>query len=438
MGTALNRACCRKISIGLILVLGSLRLWGAAAEFYVCPDCELTSIQTTIDAAPEGSTIRVGPGVYREETILIKKNIRLLGEGSPILDGQNNRQIMAIFKSNKVTVSGFVFKNTGVSFTAELAGLRVIESTQCNINENRFINATYGIYLEKSHQCQITHNQFSGQAKDESSGGNGIHIWTGSEHKIENNTITGHRDGIYLEFVKSSTINKNNVSGNLRYGLHFMFSNSTHCEENQFYENGSGVAIMYSQDIVMKRNQYLRNIGNASYGLLLKDINSSQFSENQFAGNTVAIYMEGSNRSQFQKNQFEANGYGLRIMGNCENNKFTENNFITNSFDVTTNSSMSWNEFIGNYWSKYTGYDLDHDQVGDVPFRPVSLSSVVIESIDSSFYLIGSFLFDLLNFVERALPELTPETLKDEMPLMVPSKVGLTVKAQEDIQRSDS
>jgi nitrous oxidase accessory protein len=79
---------------------------------------------------------------------------------------------------------------------------------------------------------------------------------------------------------------------------------------------------------------------------------------------------------------------------------------------------MSWNTFRKNYWSKYLGYDLDHDNYGDVPFRPVSLSSVVVESIDSSYYLIGSFLFELLDFVERALPELTPEPLKDEQPLL--------------------
>lgn len=398
-----------------------------SAELKVCATCEITSLQKAIDLAPEGGTVRVVGGVYREPTIIIKKTLRLIGENNPVIDGQNQRQILVIFKANDVEVSGFSIKDTGLSFTSEWAGIRVIEALRCKISENSFSNTTYGVYLEKSHQCHIHHNTFRGQAQDEASGGNGVHVWTGSEHKIENNNISGHRDGIYLEFVKSSLITSNEVFHNLRYGLHFMFSNSTNCQSNQFFENGSGVAVMYSQNIIMKNNQYLRSKGNASYGLLLKDIHSSQFIGNRFADNTVGIYMEGSNRSQFRENNFEANGYGLRIMGNCENNEFQHNNFTVNSFDVTTNSSMSWNTFSENYWSKYVGYDLDRNQQGDVPFRPVSLSSVVIESIESSFYLIGSFLFDLLDFVERALPELTPDTLKDETPLMNPWPLKMDV-----------
>ncbi len=418
MGTTFGRAFSWKIQIVLWLSYLGISHSLLAEEIRVCAQCELTSIQKAIDSAPNGAIIKIGPGVYRENTIIIKKPLTLVGVNSPVLDGQNHQQIMVVFKSKDVKVSGFIFKDTGVSFTSELAGLRVIESEGCEISGNTFINTTYGVYLEKSHRCHVVGNKFKGQAKDEASGGNGIHVWTGSEHFIEQNEIVGHRDGIYLEFVKSSKILKNVVFRNLRYGLHFMFSNSTDSQMNRFSENGSGVAIMYSQGIIMQNNEYSQNKGNASYGLLLKDIVSSQISHNHFRDNTVAIYMEGSNRNKFIGNFFDSNGYGLRIMGNCESNEFEKNNYVANSFDVTTNSSMSWNSFNNNYWSKYAGYDLNHDGMGDIPFRPVSLSSVVVESVDSSFYLIGSFLFDLLDFVERALPELTPEGLKDEEPLM--------------------
>lgn len=421
MGRIINRVGGWKTQIAisfLVVCLSQQRVM--AEEYRVCPQCEITAIQQALDLAPEGAIIRVSSGVYREPTLTIKKSVQLIGESQPILDGQGHQQIMVIYKAAMVVIKGFVFKDTGVSFTSELAGLRVIESSNCQVSENSFLNTTYGVYLERSKHCRIFNNRFVGQATDESSGGNGIHIWTGEQHEIAGNVITGHRDGIYLEFVKSSTLSENEVHRNLRYGLHFMFSNNTISRKNVFRDNGSGVAVMYSQDIVMEENQYLQNRGTASYGLLLKDIQSSQFFGNHFFDNTVGIYMEGSNRSVFKENLFKSEGYGLRIMGNCENNEFSHNNFLKNTFDVTTNSSMSWNVFTENYWSRYAGYDLDHDHIGDIPFRPVSLSSVVVESIDSSFYLIGSFLFTLLDFIEQALPELTPEPLKDDHPLMEP------------------
>lgn len=418
----------RRIEFGKISIVYLFGIWLTSQIVFaqdiltVCDTCALRTVQSALDAAPAGATVQVLKGIYKEKTINITKPVKLIGVDNPILDGQNHQQILVIYKTKDVVVSGFTFKDTGLSFTAELAGLRVIESANCEISKNSFYNTTYGIYLEKSDGCLIKDNQFQAFSKDEASGGNGIHVWTGSTHTITGNKIQGHRDGIYLEFVKSSSILNNDVFFNLRYGLHFMFSNNTHAYENQFHANGSGVAIMYSQDIEMKKNSYYQNKGTASYGLLLKDIHSSHIEENQFYDNTVAIYMEGSNRSKFLKNVFSSNGYGLRIMGNCENNHFENNDFSLNNFDVTTNSSMSWNTFINNFWSKYLGYDLDKDGLGDTPFRPVSLSSIVIESFDSSYFLLGSFLFDLLDFVERALPELIPEPLLDEHPLMIKPK----------------
>jgi nitrous oxidase accessory protein len=92
-------------------------------------------------------------------------------------------------------------------------------------------------------------------------------------------------------------------------------------------------------------------------------------------------------------------------MGDCENNKFSNNDFIRNTFDVATNSENNPNEFADNYWSQYEGYDLNHDGIGDIPYRPVSLSSVIMENVDSSFILIKSFLLAMLDGIERKRAE---------------------------------
>jgi nitrous oxidase accessory protein len=384
----------------------------------VCPDCSIRSIREAISQATPGSIIEVRGGVYHETPLVIDKSVKLIGRENPVLDAEGKGQIVHIVHAPGIEIRGFEIRNAGVSYVEELAGIRVVETDGCLIEGNHLVNATFGIYLEKSHHCRISNNILDGPGKGDSESGDGIHIWNGGGHQIEKNRVSGHRDGIYFEFVKDTRIVNNQVEHNSRYGLHFMSSNNDVYEDNDFSLNGAGVAVMYSRDIKMKRNRFAINTGPAAYGLLLKEIHSSTIEANSFEGNTTGIFMEGSNRSKFLQNRFEGNGVGLRIMADCESNSFTGNDFIGNSFEVTTNSAQSNNSFDRNYWSTYGGYDLNRDGVADQPYRPVSLSSVILERVDSSYILLNSFLFQLMNWTERALPTLIPEGLKDEHPLM--------------------
>ena len=197
-----------------------------------------------------------------------------------------------------------------------------------------------------------------------------------------------------------------------------MTSHRNQYSKNRFAQNGAGVAVMYSRQIEMVSNTFANNRGTAAYGLLLKDISAGKILHNIFQDNTYGVYMEGTNRAQFVGNRFLDNGFALRIFGDCDDNHFERNDFIGNTFDVTTNSSRNPNVFNENYWNQYEGYDLNHDGIGDVPYRPVSLSSVIVEKLDASYVLIKSPLLQILDQVEQAFPMLIPESLKDEKPLM--------------------
>jgi nitrous oxidase accessory protein len=107
-------------------------------------------------------------------------------------------------------------------------------------------------------------------------------------------------------------------------------------------------------------------------------------------------------------------------MANAQGNVFEGNAFQGNSFDVATNSRQNNSVFRGNYWDKYRGYDLDRDGVGDVPFRPVRLFSLIVERSAPALVLLRSFFVGLLDAAEQVFPSLTPETLVDEAPLIRP------------------
>ena len=100
--------------------------------------------------------------------------------------------------------------------------------------------------------------------------------------------------------------------------------------------------------------------------------------------------------------------------------KLEKNNFINNTFDMGTNGSLVLNTFKNNYWDKYEGYDLNKDKIGDIPYRPVSMYSMIIEQMPPAMMLFRSFITTLLDKTEKLLPSLTPENLKDDYPLMKP------------------
>src|SRR5215208_5870764 len=348
----------------------------SAAAITVSPDGEVRSIGEALRRARPGARIVVRGGVYREPTIVVDKPVEIVGEGWPVLDGAGSRQIMSV-GADDVTVRGLVFRNVGTSFIEDRAAIKVTGARGCTIEGNRIEDAFFGIYLAAVTDCRVARNAIHASAATEATSGNGIHVWGSSGVTIEDNRVEGHRDGIYFEFVRNSVARRNVSEGNLRYGLHFMYSDDCHYVENAFRRNLAGVAVMYTKRV-----------------------------------------------------ELVGNGWAVKLMASTYDGRFEHNDFEGNTFDVSSNSRESSNRFAGNYFDAYRGYDLGRDGVGDVPHRPVRLFSVLVEQNPPALILLRGFFVDLLDVAERVAPLLTPETLVDERPAMTawhagPGRVGV-------------
>jgi len=391
---------------------------GAQRSIVVSPTGSVRSVQTAIRAASRHDTIVVDKGIYRESTtIVVDKPLTLIGRGWPVLDGQNARQIMLV-TADSVTVRGFRFEHVGASFLEDWAALRVDDATGCRITGNRFEDSFFGIYLSSVTDCVVSGNVLRSARLTESLSGDGIHLWQSKHITIQDNSITGHRDGIYFEFVHHTLIRRNVSEGNLRYGLHFMYSDDCRYIENVFRGNGSGVAVMYTNRVEMTGNRFEGNWGSAAYGLLLKEISDGKLTGNVFMRNTTALFADGANRLQAHRNDFVNNGWAVKLDASTENARFTANNYIGNSFDVSSNSSEHTTTFAGNYWDSYEGYDLNRDGYGDVPFRPVRLFSAIVAQNAPAIILLRSPFVRLLDSAEGLLPLFTPAGLADRRPAM--------------------
>jgi nitrous oxidase accessory protein len=315
----------------------------------------VTSVAAALQQARDGDRIVITAGTWLlDEPLVVTHRVTIEGEGWPVFQGAGGHELMRV-TSDSVRIRGLVFRNVRTSFIDDRAAIRFIEVEGCAVEDSHFEATFFGIYLQASAGCQITGNRFTGGGTSESGSGNAVHLWNSSRTLIADNAITRYRDGIYLEFARQVEVLGNESEGNFRYGLHFMFSDSCAYRDNHFRRNGAGIAVMYSKHVDMTANVFEYNWGAGAYGLLLKDITDGQLAGNRFTGNSTALFLEGSSRLLIRGNIFDRNGWAIKLMANAEGNRFEDNTFSGNSFDVATNSRSNASVFDANSWDHYQG-----------------------------------------------------------------------------------
>ena len=405
----------------LIPLLICFPLFLKAQSIEVCPKCPINSIAQAVAKAKKGDTIIVQKGTYPENNILLDKPLTLIGKDRPIINGQFKGSILKI-QADSITIKGFRLANVPFKATEEQAAILLDKSKKFLIEDNIMDQVCFGVLLRKGRDGIIKNNKISSNATQQYNSGNAIHLWSCKNIKIIGNEAANCRDGIYIQFSSKSYIEGNYCYKNLRYGLHFMFSDDNEYYRNRFSENGAGAAVMFSKRVKMVGNTFQDNWGPSSYGLLLKELYDSELVDNTFYRNTIGINGENCTRMKYNENTFTENGWGIRIRGGCYQNDFWDNNFFNNTFDVAYDNNVNDNKFRSNYWSDYTGYDLNKDGVGDVPYRPVKLFSYISNRTPESIVLLRSLFIDIMNFSEKVAPVFTPENLIDETPRMEPIK----------------
>ena len=405
----------------LIPLLICFPLFLKAQSIEVCPKCPINSIAQAVAKAKKGDTIIVQKGTYPENNILLDKPLTLIGKDRPIINGQFKGSILKI-QADSITIKGFRLANVPFKATEEQAAILLDKSKKFLIEDNIMDQVCFGVLLRKGRDGIIKNNKISSNATQQYNSGNAIHLWSCKNIKIIGNEAANCRDGIYIQFSSKSYIEGNYCYKNLRYGLHFMFSDDNEYYRNKFSENGAGAAVMFSKRVKMVGNTFQDNWGPSSYGLLLKELYDSELVDNTFYRNTIGINGENCTRMKYNENTFTENGWGIRIRGGCYQNDFWDNNFFNNTFDVAYDNNVNDNKFRSNYWSDYTGYDLNKDGVGDVPYRPVKLFSYISNRTPESIVLLRSLFIDIMNFSEKVAPVFTPENLIDETPRMEPVK----------------
>ena len=250
--------------------------------------------------------------------------------------------------------------------------------------------------------------------------GNGIYVWNSPGTLLDGNDIRYGRDGIFSN-ASSSSIYRNNIMRDLRFAVHFMYTQRTEVSGNISIGNHLGFAIMFSDRAKILNNL---SLGDREHGLMLNYANNADVTGNLIRGGTKkCLFIYNAHKNLIWSNRFQGCGIGIHFTAGSERNVLTGNAFIGNQNQVKYVGTrfMEWShEGRGNFWSDHPAYDLNGDGIADASYRPNDLMDHILWSTPSAALLTGSPAVQLIRWSQSSFPATMPGGVTDSHPLMQP------------------
>ena len=414
-----------------VAMLGALA-WGAGlfaqsgAEHLVAPgrlegrppSDRASSLQHRVDAAAPGSTIEVAAGIYDGDLVL-DRPLHLIGRGRPLLRGSGAGSVVLI-RADGVTLEGFDIDGRGGGDLGRDSSGVHIAARNAVVRDCRIARALFGVYLLEAHGTIVEGCRIRGiPGKDPGEKGSGIHLFNTQRFRLTENEVVDARDAIYLQNSSNGFI-RGNRARDMRYGLHYMFSDDNVFEDNVFENGAAGSAIMYSERIVFRRNQFVHNRGFASVGLLLQQCDDVLAESNLIADNARGIFLEGTQRVTFRGNIVAKSDAAIVAFDSSSATRFEGNSFVGNMTPLLLVGKRLDAAFVANYWSGHAGPDLDGDGRTERPYRLTSVFDHLRGNLTAADLYVDGFAGTALSLAETAFPVLDPVKVVEAAPLASP------------------
>ncbi|WP_083265219.1 nitrous oxide reductase family maturation protein NosD [Sinorhizobium alkalisoli] len=411
-------------------------------------------LQPLLDGAAPGDVIVLEAGEH-QGPVTIDKTLTLEGEPGAVVMGNGKGSVITVTAPRSI-VRGLEVRGSGKDLYGMDSGIFVAQTaTGATLEKNAIIGNLVGIYLHGAEDSQARGNRIIGLREGRTSeAGDGISVWNAPGARVLDNDVSYGRDGIFTKASKRNVFSGNRFR-DLRFAVHYMYTNDSEISDNVSTGNAVGYAIMYSNGLEIVGN---RSDGDRDHGLLLNYANNSRITgnivvgrlqpaerwlksrpsghgvpkideENQISGDRrlgpeKCVFIYNANKNRFRNNTFEGCAIGIHFTAGSEGNLISHNSFIKNRNQVkyVGTRHLDWSsEGQGNYWSDNPAFDLDGDGIGDNPYRPNDLIDKVLWTSPQAKLLTTSPAVQVIRWAQAQFPALLPGGVVDSHPLMVPT-----------------
>jgi nitrous oxidase accessory protein len=417
------------------------------------------NLQAVLDRAANGDTV-VLQGEHRGP-IRVARKLTLEGEPGAVVLGLGIGSVVTVTAPGAV-VRGLTIRGSGTDLEAMDAGVFVEKTAMGAVVEgNRIEGNLYGIYLHGAPNSVARNNRIVGIREGRvNEAGNGISVWNAPGAEVTGNEIRFGRDGIFVIASKNNVFRGNRFR-DLRFAVHYMYTNDSEVSDNISVGNTSGYTIMYSHRLKVKGNL---SDGDRDRGLLFNFANGSEIAGNEVMGRPQSterwaspgmrdrearehglpsaedasataptgatrigpekcVFIYNANKNRFAGNRFEGCVIGVHFTAGSEGNEIAGNAFINNRNQVKYVGTryLDWSkDGRGNYWSDNPAFDLNGDGIADTAYRPNDLMDKVLWSVPQAKVLVNSPAVQIIRWAQAQFPALLPGGVVDGHPLMSP------------------
>lgn len=403
----------------VLCLLLSVPAW--AAEITVAPGPG--ALQSAIAGANPGDVLTLLSGTH-DGPVVIDRSLTIASTQGAVVDGGGTGTVLTVAAPD-VTIKGLVITGSGLSSPDLDAGIKVLKGAdRAVVQDNDLRGNLHGIDIHGGRDAQVRDNRIEGtQNPKMNDRGNGIYVWNSPGALIEGNQVRFGRDGIFANASRKNTF-RNNTFRDLRFAVHYMYTNDLQVIGNVSIGNHLGFAIMFSDRVAIQDNL---SLGDRSNGIMLNFANGGDVSGNLVRGGPVkCLFIYNAHKNLIFDNRFEGCGIGIHFTAGSERNVLTGNAFVGNQEQVkyVGTRHMEWSfEGRGNFWSDHPAFDLNGDGIADGVFRPNDLMDHILWSKPAAALLVGSPAVQLVRWSQSSFPAILPGGVTDSHPLMQPLKI---------------
>jgi nitrous oxidase accessory protein len=378
-----------------------------------------SAVQALAHAAP-GDTLHLAAGTFQGDLLVVLAGLTIEGEPGAVVHGSGTGDAIRITATD-VTIRGLTIRGSGLSLIDKNSGVFVDRTAdRAQVTNNRLEDDLIGIYLDGPHDAVLRGNRIDGLRRlRRTERGPAISLWNTPGSQIIDNDIRSGRDGVF-SVSSSRNVVRGNSFHDLRFAVHFMYTNDSEVTGNLSEGNEVGYVMMYSDRLRVHDNV---SDGDRDHGLLFNYANSARIENNAVRGSEKCVFIYNASKNRFAGNWFEGCQIGVHFTAGSERNEITGNAFVGNRTQVMYVGTrlLDWSVGgRGNYYSDNPAFDLNGDGIADTAYRPNNLMDQVIWRAPAAKLLLNSPAMQVVRWAQAQFPAIHPGGVIDTAPLMTP------------------